>query len=103
MEDLVLQSNMILYLDHHTDIFIWSGKDMMGNEYDALRQRCVQLANTFAIGRFPNPQLMSFYEGSSMARWLSCRLIPSHKDAREQQLKSFPLLVIIYCVIVIIY
>ena len=27
-----------------------------------------------------------------MARWLACRLIPSHKDSAEQQLVSFPLL-----------
>jgi len=25
-----------------------------------------------------------------MARWLQCRLIPSHKDSAEEQLQSFP-------------
>jgi len=25
-----------------------------------------------------------------MARWLQCRLIPSHKDTMEQQLRGFP-------------
>jgi len=38
LEDLALQSNFILYLDHHTDIFVWSGKHTWNKEeHDKMR------------------------------------------------------------------
>jgi hypothetical protein len=90
LEDLALQSKHILILDHHTDIFIWSGLDMAGPEFDLLRQRCIHYAIDISMQRYPQPHIRVFTEGDSNARWLECRLIPSHKDPIEEQLKSFP-------------
>lgn len=90
LEDLALQSKHILVLDHHTDIFIWSGLDVAGPALDYVRQRCIQYALESSAQRYPQPHIRVFTEGDSNARWLECRLVPSHKDPIEEQLKSFP-------------
>jgi hypothetical protein len=139
LDDIVLQSNKVLYLDHHTHIFIWSGLLTLGlkNAQSAptlpspmttfnemKRQQCLELAKRSALYRFPQPEVLQFkvsgnidfcisflflfvvvivvasasasavccysQEASSMARWLQCRLVPSHKDTLEEQLQSFP-------------
>jgi len=88
LEDLALQSNRVLLLDHHTEIFIWEGLNVERREQ--LLAMANQLAVDRANNRFPRPYIMQFRERSSMARWLLCRLIPSHKDSKENQLQSFP-------------
>eukprot|EP00027_Filamoeba_sp_ATCC50430_P003743 CAMPEP_0168553362 /NCGR_PEP_ID=MMETSP0413-20121227/7213_1 /TAXON_ID=136452 /ORGANISM="Filamoeba nolandi, Strain NC-AS-23-1" /LENGTH=589 /DNA_ID=CAMNT_0008584045 /DNA_START=297 /DNA_END=2066 /DNA_ORIENTATION=+ len=90
LEDLALQSNKVLLLDHHTDIFIWSGNLTLTEEYEEQRKNLLLLAQELRKHRFPQPQILQFKENSSMARWLQCRLIPSHKDTPEEQLVAFP-------------
>eukprot|EP01125_Pyxidicula_operculata_P007105 TRINITY_DN2419_c0_g2_i3.p1 TRINITY_DN2419_c0_g2~~TRINITY_DN2419_c0_g2_i3.p1 ORF type:complete len:663 (-),score=157.65 TRINITY_DN2419_c0_g2_i3:134-2122(-) len=90
LEDLALQSTNILILDHHTDIFVWSGSLVSGPEYDIVRQRCLQYIDQVTMYRFPSPQVRVFKEGDSNSRWLQCRLIPSHKDSPQEQAQSFP-------------
>jgi len=89
VEDLSLQSDKVLILDHHTDIFIWSGLKRSSNDYNYLREYCLNYIHSQITHRFPQPNIMLFKEGTSMARWLQCRLIPSHKDSLEEQLVSF--------------
>eukprot|EP01114_Cavostelium_apophysatum_P002146 TRINITY_DN11871_c0_g1_i2.p1 TRINITY_DN11871_c0_g1~~TRINITY_DN11871_c0_g1_i2.p1 ORF type:complete len:924 (-),score=187.79 TRINITY_DN11871_c0_g1_i2:24-2708(-) len=90
LEDLALQSNKILLLDHHTDIFLWSGMEVAGEAFASKRQTCLRRAAAACKHRFPRPHVMQFKEGSSMARWLQCRLIPAHKDSADEQVTSFP-------------
>src|SRR5688500_5181277 len=91
-----------------------------GREFDMFRDACRDRAIQAASARVPSPQILMFkvsqslrviagslsQEGSSEARWLVCRLIPSHKvpismcrrveltainqDTASQQLASFP-------------
>jgi len=92
-EDLALQSDKVLLLDAHTDIFIWIGSSLsVDDEENSSRQRnnLTTLALESARHRFPKPQILQFKEGSSMARWLQCRLVPSHKDSPEEQNLCFP-------------
>eukprot|EP01130_Rhizamoeba_saxonica_P003457 TRINITY_DN1463_c0_g1_i2.p1 TRINITY_DN1463_c0_g1~~TRINITY_DN1463_c0_g1_i2.p1 ORF type:complete len:696 (-),score=124.12 TRINITY_DN1463_c0_g1_i2:78-2165(-) len=90
LEDLALQSRNILVLDHHTDILIWSGSYTTVPEYDYIREFCLNYAKEVSARRFPQPEIRTFSEGESDARWLQCRLIPSHKDDMALQDKSFP-------------
>mmetsp|Transcript_19608 Transcript_19608/g.75269 ORF Transcript_19608/g.75269 Transcript_19608/m.75269 type:complete len:749 (-) Transcript_19608:25-2271(-) len=90
IENVALRPNRVLLLDHFTDIFIWSGRNTVGPEFDAMRARANTLALEMSAARFPRPYVMQFGEGHSMARWLLCRLVPSHKDPRESILASFP-------------
>eukprot|EP00300_Choanocystis_sp_HF-7_P013186 c18191_g1_i2.p1 GENE.c18191_g1_i2~~c18191_g1_i2.p1 ORF type:complete len:758 (+),score=154.58 c18191_g1_i2:36-2309(+) len=91
-ETLALQSDFVLLVDHQTDIFIWSGRNTSGPEFDVIRQACLENANNLAQTRFPCPMIKTFKEGESMARWLECRMIPSHKDRLDLQVHSFPMM-----------
>ena len=90
METLALQSNKILYVDTHQSILIWSGELVKGMEYDYYRQGCIQRAADQSQYRVPAPELLVFEAGSSAARWLQCRMIPTHKDSMSLQNLSFP-------------
>lgn len=90
LEVFALQSNRILMMDTHTDIFVWSGKDVCGPEFDIFREACVSKAVQTCEGRLPSPRILQFTEGSSASRWLACRLIPSHKDHESIQEANFP-------------
>jgi len=85
---LALQSDKILLLDHQTDVFIWIGTQCSDSQNKL--SICMKYAVEGIKHRFPNPQILVFKESSSMARWLQCRLIPSHKDSPEEQVESFP-------------
>lgn len=90
--DLALQSNTVLLLDHGTDMFIWEGLDVavVPEAHDAALAGAQQLAAQLAAGRFPAPHVRVFKEASSMARFMSARLIPMHHDATELQDEAFP-------------
>lgn len=90
IEDVALRPNRVLLLDHFTDVFVWSGRNTVGPEFDAMRARAQAVALELSGCRFPRPYVMQFGEGHSMARWLLCRLIPSHKDSLESIMASFP-------------
>lgn len=90
LETLGLQSNRILFLDHHTQVLVWSGAHVAGPAFDVFRSACQQRAAANSANRLPCPRVLVFKERSSAARWMQCRLIPSHKDPIEQQRLSFP-------------
>ena len=77
METLALQSNRILFLDHHTQVFVWSGRDVVrerivlrflsvifvvqaGKEFDVFREACRDKALQAAAMRVPSPQILIF-------------------------------------------
>jgi len=77
-------------LDHHTHVMVWSGTEVSGPQFDLFRDACIQKTAYSTQLRLPAPQILNFKEGSSSARWLQARLIPSHKDSLKQQQQSFP-------------
>ena len=91
LEDLMLQSDLVLMLDRHTDVFIWAGRSVLPSLANRLQAACIaRLISGEYAHRFPAPHVQSFAEGSSMARWLLCALIPSHKDSREAHFAAVP-------------
>eukprot|EP01090_Pellita_catalonica_P003204 TRINITY_DN12846_c0_g4_i1.p1 TRINITY_DN12846_c0_g4~~TRINITY_DN12846_c0_g4_i1.p1 ORF type:complete len:589 (+),score=80.93 TRINITY_DN12846_c0_g4_i1:128-1768(+) len=90
IEDLALQSEFVLLFDHHTDIFIYVG--LNATKVEERIAVCTEFIRQTTKYRLPQPRVLSFREGSSMARCLQCRLIPSHKDSPEEQKQSFPAL-----------
>jgi hypothetical protein len=64
-----MQSNKILLLDHHTDIFIWSGLEVAGEKYKHEREGLVHYAlQKLIVGRFPMPQIMLFKVSTAATR-----------------------------------
>jgi hypothetical protein len=64
-------------------IFLVTNK---GPEYDGVRTYVRKQVETSFMSKMKThrplyPRILEVAEGSSMARWLTCRLIPSHKDA----------------------
>lgn len=57
LQTLALQSNRILFLDHHTHVLIWSGRDVSGPEFNAYREACRQRAIESSAKRLPSPQV----------------------------------------------
>ncbi len=88
MVTLALQSNFILILDHHTDIFIWSGFAVSSNGYDKIRNALKLIIQREVKHRYPSPNIMLFNENDSMARWFEARLIPAHKDNEFLQMQA---------------
>jgi hypothetical protein len=74
LEDLALQSDKVLLLDHHTDvsfmqphicddsakIFIWSGRETTNEKFNYKREYCLQYATEVSKHRFPQPQILQF-------------------------------------------
>ena len=83
--------SVLLALDHFDRVLVWSGADVAGADHDALRAACAaHLAASPAVRRrFPAPPIVQLRDGSSMSRYLECRLAPSHKDPPERQLARF--------------
>eukprot|EP00658_Telonema_sp_P-2_P072425 TRINITY_DN61568_c0_g1_i1.p1 TRINITY_DN61568_c0_g1~~TRINITY_DN61568_c0_g1_i1.p1 ORF type:complete len:296 (+),score=35.00 TRINITY_DN61568_c0_g1_i1:201-1088(+) len=93
LEDLCLQPSWVLYLDQHTHILVWCGGETRdGAEFQQLRDHAKQAAEAVAINRWPQPRTLTFFEASSQARYLTSRLIPSHKDLPEEQREALPVL-----------
>jgi len=91
---LAMQSKDLLLLDHGTDIFIWVGNTLSQDTARASAALTVALdwAEDLSRNRFPKPVIRSFREGSSMARFMSARLVPLHKDSPNEQEARYPLL-----------
>lgn len=74
MEDIALQSSKVLLLDHHTEIFIWFGKNQ--SEYT---EKHLQIANNMAIERaqyrFPQPYIMQFKVSTNSFFYCKFKLI----------------------------
>ncbi len=60
LEDLALQSDKVLMLDHHTEIFIWSGREATAPDHNYKRDQFVQYAMEAIKHRFPQPQIQQF-------------------------------------------
>ncbi|KAG9459972.1 hypothetical protein H6P81_004480 [Aristolochia fimbriata] len=90
--DLAMQSDAAVVLDHGTDVFIWLGIDLAGEEGKsaAALAACRTLAEELTEQRFPAPRILAFKEGSSQARYFVSRLIPAHKDPPYEQEARFP-------------
>jgi hypothetical protein len=91
-ENLVLQSNHVILFDQQTDVYIWSGQNVLGAEYDHVRDRCREIIDDLAQDRFPRPVVRVFNENQPDTRWLESRLIPAHRDSFKEQVRSFPAL-----------
>ena len=91
-DTLALWDNCIIAADHHDSLFVWSGRDTTGQEYDAVRQHCKAFLEARSKTRFPSPSFFMLNEGDSMCRRFTTRLAPSHADPHEQQLVHFPAL-----------
>ena len=63
---------------------------MAGPAYESYRIACLDRAAAATRFRLPRAEILSFKEGSSAARWMQVRLIPSHKDSSDRQELSFP-------------
>lgn len=92
LEIFALQSNKVVLLDHQTDLFLWIGRNVPPAVASIQKAKCYEFIQQITKERFPHPQVQEFKEGTSMARWIQCRLNPSHKDSPQEQLISFPLL-----------
>lgn len=96
-EDVAMLSDWVLLLDGYTDLFIWSGRRTAakGNEIgEKQREKCRAMVNEIITKqeRFPHPFVLEVKEGSSLARWFTCKLSPLHKDPVSFQEQCFPLL-----------
>ena len=60
LDDLALQSNKILLIDHHTDIFIWSGREVASPQYNDIRDAFNNYAIEESKHRFPQPRIAQF-------------------------------------------
>ncbi len=76
-------------------MFVWSGRETLDSSYDVLRKDCMDFLLERSKDRFPAPTLYSLKEGESMARRFSSRLVPSHGDKEDDQIKNFPALQIL--------
>ncbi|KAJ8748690.1 hypothetical protein K2173_008135 [Erythroxylum novogranatense] len=90
--DLAMQSDTAVVLDHGTDVFIWLGAELSGDEgrSAAALAACRTLAEELTELRFPAPRILAFKEGTSQARYFVSRLIPAHKDPPYEQEARFP-------------
>jgi len=89
-ETLALWSDCAVVLDLYDHIIIWKGSKLAAHSEAGLDETLLSPWRQAAAGRIPPPRIEVVQEGSSMARSLVCRLIPSHKDAAESQNARFP-------------
>eukprot|EP00741_Cyanophora_paradoxa_P003500 tig00000711_g3398.t1 len=87
-----MRSDAVLLLDAFSPLLLWSGELVAGPEHDPLRLELLKTAAALAAQRYPTPEQHIFREGSSPARLLSARLVPSHKDSPAEQAADFPAL-----------
>ncbi|CAN0575448.1 unnamed protein product, partial [Ectocarpus sp. 12 AP-2014] len=76
--------------DTHDRVFVWSGSAVCGPEFEAVREACRGVFAGEAGSRFPYAPVVFLKDGTSWSRYLTSRLIPSHKDPVEEQLRGFP-------------
>lgn len=65
-ENLALQSDHVILFDQQTDIYIWSGQNVVGADYDYVRDRCGEIADDLAQNRFPTPVVRIFHVRTSV-------------------------------------
>merc|ERR1711862_206836 len=91
-ETLVLWDNVIIASDHYDSLFIWSGRAVTSQQFNDVRTLCQQHLQAMSRFRFPQPDkiMYSLYDGDSMSRHFTCRLVPTHLDPPEYQVAHFP-------------
>ncbi len=67
-ENLALQPDHVILFDQQTDIYIWSGQNVLGAEYDYVRDQCREIADDLARDRFPTPVVRIFNVRASLLR-----------------------------------
>jgi hypothetical protein len=72
LEDLALQSDKVLLLDHHTDVFIWSGRETTGEQHNWKRDVCSQYIHSLVKHRFPQPNIMQFKVSGRVMNGVRC-------------------------------
>ncbi|CAM9391491.1 unnamed protein product [Ectocarpus fasciculatus] len=92
VETLAMLADRVLVLDTHDRVFVWSGSAVCGPEFEAVREACMGVFAGEAGSRFPYAPVVFLKDGTSWSRYLTSRLIPSHKDPVEEQLRGFPIL-----------
>ncbi|CAM9148905.1 unnamed protein product, partial [Ectocarpus sp. 12 AP-2014] len=90
VETLAMLADRVLVLDTHDRVFVWSGSAVCGPEFEAVREACRGVFAGEAGARFPYAPVVFLKDGTSWSRYLTSRLIPSHKDPVEDQLRGFP-------------
>ena len=77
--------------DNFDSMFIWSSKTCSddSSSFNHIRNVCEKHLLDEAKDRFPSPTMHFLKEGESMARRFSARLVPSHGDQEEDQMKNF--------------
>lgn len=91
-DTLVLWDQQIIAADHHDALFVWSGRAVLGSQFDAIRDHCKEFLLERSKNRFPMPHFYNLSEGDSMSRRFTTRLAPSHADPVEHQVVHFPAL-----------
>jgi len=88
--NLAMRSDRVLLLDDQTSLMVWFGRASLAPELEPVRKFALEFATQLAKDRFPRPTIRTLQEGSSMARFLLCRLAPLHKEAQGAQEQQLP-------------
>merc|ERR1712084_161727 len=77
---------------HFDSLCIWSGQEVTLSEYNIVREQCIKHLQMLSKHRFPqlDKRMYESYDGDSMSRHFTCRLVPSHLEPPEYQFAYFP-------------
>jgi hypothetical protein len=79
-EILRLLPDSVLLLDTYDCVYVWIGRAVPAVTAAAVRTASLQRVRSMTAERFPAPRVLCVADGSSFARFVMCRLAPSHRD-----------------------
>jgi Gelsolin repeat len=79
-ETLRLLPDSVLLLDTYDSVYVWIGRAVSAVTAAAVRAASLQRVQRMTAERFPAPRVLCVADGSSLARFVTCRLAPSHRD-----------------------
>jgi Gelsolin repeat len=79
-ETLRLLKDSVLLLDTYDSVYVWIGRAVPAATAAAVRAASLQQVQRMTAERFPAPRVLCVADGSSFARFVTCRLAPSHRD-----------------------
>jgi Gelsolin repeat len=79
-ETLRLLPDSVLLLDTYDNVYVWIGRAVPAATAAAVRVASLQQVQRMTAERFPAPRVLCVADGSSFARFVTCRLGPSHRD-----------------------
>eukprot|EP00953_Heterococcus_sp_UTEX-ZZ885_P010781 6283-Heterococcus_DN1.PRE.4 len=79
-ETLRLLPDSVLLLDTYDNVYVWTGRAVPAVTAAAVRTASLQRVQRMTAERFPAPRVLCVADGSSFARFVTCRLAPSHRD-----------------------